>query len=99
MGEAEERIVQTEKDVTALQQKAGQLEDTVETLKSKIQDPEDRTRRSNLRLVGLPEKTEGPNMCSFLENWLPNALGDTLIPTPVTERAHRVGQVNPNRVF
>ncbi len=34
MGEAEERIVQTEKDVTALQQKAGQLEDTVETLKT-----------------------------------------------------------------
>lgn len=36
-------------------------------------------------------------MCSFLENWLPKLLGETLTPSPVIERAQRVGQVNTSR--
>lgn len=95
--EAEERVSQTEDDVAALQGKIKQLEQTVETLKDKVQDQEDRNRRSNLRLVGLPEKTEGSDLCSFLEDWLPKALGDTFTAVPVIERAHRIGQVNPNQ--
>ena len=91
------RISHAEEDVTILQQKVKQLEGTTEMLRNKIQDQEDRARRSNLRLIGLPEKTEGPDMCSFLENWLPKLLGDTLTPTPVIERAHRVGQANTSR--
>ncbi|KAE8278059.1 hypothetical protein D5F01_LYC23874 [Larimichthys crocea] len=97
IGETEERISQAEEDLTTLQQKVGQLEGTVEILRNKIQEQEDRGRRSNLRLIGLPEKTEGPDMCSFLENWLPKALSDDLASTPVIERAHRVGQVNSSR--
>lgn len=97
IGETEERISHAEEDVTTLQQKVKQLEGTTEMLRNKIQDQEDRARRSNLRLIGLPEKTEGPDMCSFLENWLPKLLGDTLTPSPVIERAHRVGQVNISR--
>lgn len=93
-GETEERISQREEDVTALQQKVKQLEGTTEILRNKIQEQEDRARRSNLRLVGLPEKTECPDICSFLENWLPKVLGDTLTFTPVIERAHRGGQAN-----
>lgn len=97
ISEAEKRISNAEDDVTILQQKVKQLEGTTEMLRNKIQDQEDRARRSNLRLVGLPEKTEGPDMCSFLENWLPKLLGNTLTPTPVIERAHRVGQANTSR--
>lgn len=95
--EAEGRISQTEDDVTTLQQKAKRLEETIEMLSNKVQDQEDRARRSNVRLVGLPENTEGTDMCAFLEEWLPKTLGDTLTPAPVIERAHRVGQVNPSR--
>lgn len=91
-GKPEERISQAEEDMTTLQQKkVKQLEGTVETLRNKIQDQE------YLRVIGLPEKTKGSDMCSFLENWLPTALGDDLTPTPVIERAHRVGQVNSSR--
>ncbi|KAE8295999.1 hypothetical protein D5F01_LYC04748 [Larimichthys crocea] len=97
IGETEERISQAEEDLTTLQQKVGQLEGTVEILRNKIQEQEDRGRRSNLRLIGLPEKTEGSDMCSFLENWLPKVFGDDLASTPVIERAHRVGQVNSGR--
>lgn len=58
----EERISQAEEDVIALQQKVKQLEGTTETLRNRIQEQEDRSRRSNLRLLGLPEKAEGPDV-------------------------------------
>lgn len=95
IGEAEERIAQTE-DVSALQHKVKKLEETTDFLRNKVQDLEDRGRRSNLRLVGLPEKSEGSNMCAFIEGLLSKVLNDTFSSTPVIERAHRVGQVNPN---
>lgn len=76
MGEAEERIAQTEDDVTSLQHKVKELEGITLSLRNKVQDLEDRGRRSNLRLVGLPEKTEGSDVCAFLETWLPKLLKD-----------------------
>ncbi len=97
IGEAEDRISQTEEDVTRLWQKAKKLEQTVETLTNKIQDLEDRGRRSNLRMVGLPEKAEGSDTCAFLEDWLPKVLTDCFSTIPTIERAHRVGQINANR--
>lgn len=97
IGEAEERISQMEEDVNTLRQKAKKLEQTVETLSNKIQDLEDRGRRSNFRMVGLPEKTEGSDVCAFLEEWLPKVLTDCFTAAPIIERAHRVGQINPNR--
>lgn len=69
----------------------------MEILSNKIQEQEDRERRSNLRLVGLPEKMEGTDMCNFLEGWLSAVLGDAVTPIPVIERAHRIGQVNSAR--
>lgn len=97
IGESEERISQTEEDVTALQRKVKKLEEITSSLRNKVQDLEDRGRRSNLRLVGLPEKTEGSDTCAFLENWLPKILTDTFDHAPVIERAHRIGQIHPNR--
>lgn len=97
MGAAEERISQAEEDVSALQHKVNKLEETTEVLRNKVQDLEDRGRRSNLRLIGLPEKNEGSNMCAFIENFFPAILRDEFGSPPVIERAHRVGQVNPNR--
>ena len=60
IGKTEKRISHAEEDVTILQQKVKQLEGTTEMLRNKIQDQE--ARRSNLRLIGLPEKTEGPDV-------------------------------------
>ncbi|CAM4706512.1 unnamed protein product [Leuciscus chuanchicus] len=96
IGEAEERIAQTEEDASTLQHKVKKLEETTEFLRNKVQDLEDRGRRSNLRLVGLPEKTEGSNMCAFIEDLLPRVLNDTFSSTPVIERAHRPKRVSAN---
>lgn len=71
------------------------LKQTVLSLCDKITNYEDRSRHSNLRLVGLPEKTEGRDMCGFLEKWLPGALGNCFTSLPVIERAHRIGPLNP----
>ncbi|GAA6068639.1 uncharacterized protein LOC122824645 [Tachysurus ichikawai] len=97
IGEAEERISQIEVDITALQHKVKELEGVTLSLCNKIQDLENRGRRSNLRLIGLPEKTERLDVCTFLENWLPNLLSNTFKSALVIERAHRVRQINPNR--
>lgn len=95
LNEAEERLSQAEDDVTSLRAKVKQLEQTVMSLCDKITNYEDRSRRSNLRLVGLPEKTEGRDMCGFLEKWLPGALGNCFTSPPAIERAHRIGPLNP----
>lgn len=50
-----------------------------------------------MKLVSLPEKIEGPDLCGFLKNWLPEVLDNAFTPTPVIERAHRIGQVNLNQ--
>lgn len=95
LDEAEERISRTEDDVASLQGKVQQLEQTVADLSNKITSYEDRNRRSNLRLVGLPEKSEDKDMCGFLEKWLTDALGDCFTSPPIIERAHRIGPYRP----
>lgn len=67
----------------------------MEELVLKVDDLENRARRSNLRLVGLPEEKEGANICAFLEKWIPEVLGEHNFPGPITiKRAHRVGRVS-----
>lgn len=95
INETEERISQTEDDVTSLQGKVKILEKTVETLCDRITEQEDRRRRSNLRLVGLPEKSEGSDLCGFLEKWLRDTLGEGFTLSPIIERAHRIRPINP----
>lgn len=62
----------------------------IEVLRDKITDMEDRSRRNNLRFLGIPEGNEGTDMEAFLEEVLPQILG---MPTPShgwdIERAHR----------
>lgn len=60
-------------------------------LTSNMDDLENRSRRSNLRLVNLPEKVEKGNAAAFLEEWLPDFLGPETFPAPlVIEIAHRL---------
>lgn len=90
--EAETRISTTEDNVASLQTKVQVLENKNKDLEEKLLDLETRSRRSNLRLVNLPEGAEGDDACGFLENWLPDALELSLGRTKLTvERAHRIG--------
>lgn len=91
--EAEVRISAAEDNITTLEAKVRTLENNNKDLEDKVLDLETRSRRSNLRLVNLPEGAEGEDACVFLENWMPEALNLAPLRTALTlERAHRVGQ-------
>lgn len=89
--QAENRIGDVEDDIAGEKTKMAALEKQVSELTSKVDDLENRSRRSNLRLINLPEKIEKGNAAAFLENWLPAVLGPETFPAPlVIERAHRL---------
>ena len=90
--QAETRISTTEDNVTTLQKKVKTLEGKNKYLEEKVVDLEARSRRSNVRLVNLPEGAEGEDTCGFLESWIPEALElQTLRGKITVERAHRLG--------
>lgn len=97
MSQAEQRISSAEDDVASVQSKVRALESKCKTLEDHVLDLEARSRRNNLRLVGLPEGVEGRDPCSFLENWIPQTLNNIELQSPaVLERAHRIGPLRNN---
>ncbi len=66
------------------------LRNQQERLTEKMTDMEDRCRRNNVRLVGLPEGAEGPDAAGFLRvnlsKWIPSLRGRDI----EIDRAHRV---------
>ncbi len=75
------------------------LRNQLEQLTEKMTDMEDRSRRNNVRLVGLPEGAEGSNTAGFLRvnlsKWIPSLKGHEI----EIDRAHRVydGRKNSDR--
>lgn len=68
-----------------------ELQDMVRALQHRAEDAEDRQRRNNIRVVGLPEGTEGSHPVTFAENLFKQLLSVTdLPPTYFVERAHWV---------
>ncbi len=69
---------------------AAAREDQLERLTEKMTDMEDRCRRNNVRLVGLPEGMEGNDAAGFLRanlsKWIPSLRGRDI----EIDRAHRV---------
>ena len=91
MTTAEQRIGDTEDVTTQLTATVSELEAKVKQLTEKNDDLENRSRRSNLRFIGLEEKAEGADAETFLENWLTEVLGPENFPHPLRiERAHRI---------
>lgn len=89
--EAESRINQAEDNISGLQGRVVKLEKSASDLASALDMAECRSRRSNIRILGLPNGIEGNNPVSFLESWLPQLLGADIFPAPVIiERAHRL---------
>lgn len=54
-------------------------------------DIENRLRRNNIQIVGLPKKVEGRDPTEFVEQWLLKTFGkEEFTPLYSVERAHRV---------
>ncbi|KAJ1161673.1 hypothetical protein NDU88_002156 [Pleurodeles waltl] len=87
--------------VTGLEQRMGSLEAQATVsqdrdqdllyLRSKLTDMEDRSRRDNIRLLGIPENEEGTDMQAFLSSTLSNLTSLDFDPLLEFQRAHRVG--------
>ncbi|KAJ1201964.1 hypothetical protein NDU88_005768 [Pleurodeles waltl] len=87
--------------VTGLEHRMGSLETQINMsqereqdllhLRSKLTDMEDRSRRDNICVLGIPENEEGSDMQAFLASTLPKMTLLDFDPPLVFQRAHRIG--------
>lgn len=88
---AEERISTVEDTVKPLSVELKRHTAAISHLMQKSDDFENRLRRNNIRLIGVPEKAEGSNPTDFFEKWLLQLVGkERLSSLFAVERAHRV---------
>lgn len=105
MGEAERRVGETEDSIRDQRASIHTLQVKVKALESRAEDGENRSRRNNLRIVGLPEGAEGQDPTTFTEHLLRTLLPQAQFsPHFVIERAHRMPPVrgppgSPPRTF
>ncbi|KAL6477455.1 hypothetical protein MHYP_G00132900 [Metynnis hypsauchen] len=67
-----------------------------EALRLKLDDLEGRSRRNNIKIVGVPEGEEKGKPTEFVANLLPKLLGAAHFTEPlIVDRAHRVLQPKP----
>ena len=87
----EKSLTEVQPSVKALEVRTVDLEERVRYLEGRAEDAEGRNRRSNLRIVGMPEGAEGPDPMRFLEDWIKSFMpADSLTSFFTIERAHRV---------
>lgn len=96
--EMEQRVSSNEDDITDLVKRVKMLEKENTDLKSWAEDTENRSRRSNLRFIGIPERAEARDILGFMRQMIPQLLGEANFPTfPVIERCHRIGMQDNSR--
>lgn len=87
----EGRVSTLEDDIPPLAQEIHITSAKATETVNRVEDMENRLRRSNIRIVGIPEKAEGKNPTDFIETWLADTFGrNNLTPFFSVERAHRV---------
>ena len=65
-------------------------------LKAEVTDLEGRSRRCNVRLIGVPETVEGTKPTIFFSNLLMDILGKDVLPSPSElDRAHHALRPKP----
>ena len=76
--------------VTDLEERCSTLQVSNEHLRTKVCDLEGRSRRQNIRVVGLEESVEGTRPSEFFPSFLCEVFGQQVLPTPPEiDRAHR----------
>ncbi|KAJ1213481.1 hypothetical protein NDU88_001118 [Pleurodeles waltl] len=86
----DQRLTAVENQVAVLPDQEAELR----SLRAKITDLEDRSRRDNVRFFGIPEQKEGSDIKSFLKTLLSDLLGIELSPLPEFQRVHRIGPLH-----
>lgn len=95
--EMHQRLRKAEDDVTDMLKCIEVLEKSVASLQSKVDYMENKSRQSNLSIVGVPEGSEGSYMVAFLQRLIPDLLGRENCPEPsAMERSHWIAVRNGN---
>ncbi|KAJ1155707.1 hypothetical protein NDU88_008436 [Pleurodeles waltl] len=66
-------------------------EEELRSLRAKLTDLEDRSRRDNVRFFGIPEQKEGSDIKAFLSSLLTDHFSMEFSPPPEFQRVHRIG--------
>lgn len=94
LGEAERRVGESEDSIRDHHATLDTLQVRIKALESRAEDSENRSRRNNLRVVGLPEGAEGQDTVAFTEHFLCTLLpGVAFSPHYAVERARRMPPV------
>ncbi|KAL7837361.1 hypothetical protein SRHO_G00270720 [Serrasalmus rhombeus] len=83
--------------IVTLENKCESLRARNAELQDKLDDLENRSRRANLRMIGIPEKLEGDNAVNFMTDLLFEVFGaEKFQYRPVLDSAHRLGRPTAN---
>lgn len=96
MESIEEQLSEQDGRICSLEKTVSSLKDENHTLKLKLDDLEGRSRRNNIKIIGIPEQEEGGNPTEFVEALIPKLLGEENFHSSVIiDRAHRTLQPCP----
>ncbi|TRY62361.1 hypothetical protein DNTS_020993 [Danionella cerebrum] len=84
-----DRITHFEQEITGLRSKLTCVTEENVALKVSVEDLVSRFKRQNIRVLGLPEDTEGRDARQFMSKLLTKVLGDSLHTSPKLDREHR----------
>lgn len=88
----ETTLDQSEQRLSVVEAKLATVQSENAWLKDKVDDLENRSRRLNLRVVGIPERVEGSNPVAFMTHFFEELFGKDFFQTPlVLASAHRLG--------
>uniref|UniRef100_A0A3B3TI85 L1 transposable element RRM domain-containing protein n=1 Tax=Poecilia latipinna TaxID=48699 RepID=A0A3B3TI85_9TELE len=95
-GHINQKTEHIQQSLTKIEQSLSTLAEQVQEMETRIGANEDNlsdARRSNVKIINIPERSEGTDMVGYVERLIPRLLGEDHFPTPVTiERAHRLGR-------
>ena len=73
-----------EDDIKDARDRVDKMEKLKTHLKDKTDDLENRSRRSNIRMINVPEQAKGRDAVGLLEKFIPQILGNDNLTSPVT---------------
>lgn len=92
----EETVLDHESRISSLEEVMAALKDENSALKLKVDDLEGRSRRNNIKIIGIPEQEEGGKPTEFVAALIPQLLGNDNFKSPVVvDRAHRTSRPLP----
>ena len=90
-----DRITHLEQEVSTLQSKLVTEENVA--LRANVEDLVSRSKRQNIRVVGLPEDIEGKDARKFMTELFSEVASDALPSPPELDRAHRSLRSKPRQ--